>query len=746
MMFKTLTTDRDTIERKYHDPEKEFNAYRRMNYHGYAYDEATGLSDEEIQEGLEKLCMKLEGKPHPIYKAELFSYVLDNTRIDVNEHDYFVGMYTWARPISKHSISKWHKEVCDEFAEESAMLGELNRAGVSYGDLDFEHTVPDWDAMMELGFPGLLLRAQNCYHDLETAGTLTQKKQAFFAGMEIEYRAIIRFVDRLYQYALTKSFEKAPAIAKCLKQLRDGAPTNTYEALQLIYLYFMISESVEHYQVRSLGHGLDATLYPFYQKDLAEGTFTKEEIGELIGYFLMQWSAIGNYWGQPFYLAGMHVDRSTKVNELSYMILDIYDRLGIYNPKIQIKVNKTTPKEFVCKALDMIRHGVSSIVFCNDDHIIKALMSRGATYEQAVDAVISGCYEYKIKAKSIGIAGIYYNTLKPISLVFDNGFDTITGKQIGLETGELKELRSFEDFYRAYLKQAEYTMNAYLGALYKLETKVEHVNPSLLFSGTIIDCVETMTDALDRGLENGTGYLPSGLGTAVDALMAVRELVYEKQEVTLEELKKALDADWAGYEELRAKALACKHKYGNGDELSDFYAAALTRFYYDLKAGERNAHDSRYTMEMHSARAFIIHGEKTKATPDGRKLGEETSKNASPTPGADKNGITALINSATTIDTALCNNGFCLDAMLHPTAVQGQEGLEVLYAVLNTYLSKGGASIHFNIFDAELLRDAQKNPAKYQNLQVRVCGWNVLWNNMSKVEQDAYILRAESIA
>ena len=113
--------------------------------------------------------------------------------------------------------------------------------------------------------------------------------------------------------------------------------------------------------------------------------------------------------------------------------------------------------------------------------------------------------------------------------------------------------------------------------------------------------------------------------------------------------------------------------------------------------------------------------------------------------GMDRNGATALINSATCIDTALCNAGFCLDVMVHPSAVQGEDGIIVLHDILDTYNRKGGGSIQFNVFNADLLRDAQNNPAKYKNLQVRVCGWNVLWNNMCKEEQDAYILRAENI-
>ena len=180
--------------------------------------------------------------------------------------------------------------------------------------------------------------------------------------------------------------------------------------------------------------------------------------------------------------------------------------------------------------------------------------------------------------------------------------------------------------------------------------------------------------------------------------------------------------------------------------MSDQYAAAIVRKLSNVISSRKNGHGCPYLMEIHSARGFIMQGEKTMATPDGRKRGEELSKNASPHPGMDREGVTALIHSATTIDTALANVGFCLDVMLHPTTVQGQGGLDVLYQVMRTYMDKGGQSIHFNIFNADMLREAQAHPEQYENLQVRVCGWNVLWNHMSKSEQDAYILRAENIA
>ncbi|MBQ5927012.1 MAG: hypothetical protein IIX01_03710, partial [Clostridia bacterium] len=384
-------------------------------------------------------------------------------------------------------------------------------------------------------------------------------------------------------------------------------------------------------------------------------------------------------------------------------------------------------------------------VFCNEDTIVKALMRSGATYEKALDGVVKGCYEYAVKGESVGISFNTFNALKPVELVFFNGKDLKTGIKLGLDTGNVEDFKTFEEFYKAYLQQFSFLINNSLICLDALERRIANVNPAPLYSATVPLCVETMTDALDGGIKNVSDMLLNGFGTAIDALMAVYELVFERKQTTLKELKTALSQNWDGFETLRLKALLCKHKYGANDEIADFYACALHRFFADSFASRKNTHGSYYEYELHSALAFIDQGRNTAATPDGRKAGEETSKNGSPTMGADRRGVTALIRSATKLDLTLADSGACLDVMLHPSAVSGKDGLDSFYAVVDTYMQQGGASVHFNILNADLLRDAQKNPQKYRNLQVRVCGWNVLWNNMRKAEQDAYILRAENV-
>lgn len=740
-------TDRYHIERKYHDPEKEFDAFKRMAYHGIGYIEESGLDDTELLKGLEELSFKTEQLPHPVARAMAIKYVLENERLYINEHDYFVGLYSLNRLANNTTFKKWERESRAYRAPETLQCGDdFNRSGAVMIWTDYDHVVPDWKSLMELGFSGIRERAREYKRKHKENGTLNSEMTAFFEGIEIQYTAIIELIDRMYHTALKQEFEKAPKIAECLKNLRNGAPTSFYEALQLIYIYFIISESIDSYQVRSLGNGLDNTLYAFYKNDLESGKITKEDAHNYLSYFLMQWSAIGNYWGQPFYMGGTNLDGSTRYNELSELILETYDELEIYNPKIQLKINENTPDEILTKAFDMVRRKNASIVFCCEPAMIKAIMGYGATYEEALNYDIRGCYETGVRANEVCSTSGYVNAAKAVEFVFTNGFDTVTNKQVGIKTGEISEIKTFEDFYFAFLKQWEYLIEQSMKITNDAERFLAFVNPSSMYSATIETSLKNGRDGYGGGVKfNNNAMLNCGFASAVDSLMAVKEFVFDKKEISLNELARVLKNNWQGYELLQAKVKKSTHKYGNNDTVADTYASAMASYFANKVNNVPNGRGGVYKAIFHSARAFVIQGEKTGALPYGRLAGEELSKNASAVPGVDKNGITALIESATKLSPSDYHESFCLDVMLHPSAVDGENGCNVFKGILMTYLKKGGQSIQFNIFNTETLRDAQKNPEKYKNLQVRVCGWNTLWNNMSKKEQDAYILRAENI-
>lgn len=738
--------DRVFIENKYHQVNQPFNPYNRMAYHGYEFDHSTGMDDDEILSDLQQLAEETKNMQHPVAKAYAVKYVLENTRIDVNEHDWFVGIWSLNRLANRVTVDKWNNEVFSRIIPETGeRMKNMNASAAVSIWPDFDHVVPDWHSILTLGFPGLIKRVEYYQAECQKKQSCTDEQEAFFEGILIEYRAIIDIIDRLYRCALSKTHEKASKIARCLKNIRDGAPSDSYEAMQTIFLFFLFSECFDSYQVRSLGNGLDASLEAFYRKDLASGTYTREEIREFLRYFLMQWSAIGNYWGQPFYLGGTNEDGSTRYQEVSYEILDVYDELNIYNPKIQLKLNENTPDSILNKALDMIRRGHNSLVFCCEPGMRRAVMRYGATEKEAYHIDIRGCYETGVRANEVSTGTGYVNAAKAVLYALSNGYDVRLKKQFGLQTGAPEDLQSFDDFYHAVLKQWEFLIEMTITVALDYERYLGYINPSNMYSATIETALKKGTDAYQCGVKfNNSALLNCGFASLVDSVMAIKEWVYDKKALTLSQMAKALENNWSGYETLQTQIRKSRHKYGNNDPETDRYTEALSAFFTSKVANRPNARGGIFKPVMHSAMQFVWQGEATGATPDGRCSGEELSKNASPSIGMDKSGVTALINSVRSTEPSAYLEGHCLDIMLHPSVTNGEDGLRVMKQLLSVYLKNGGQSIQFNVFHPQTLREAQKHPEKYQNLQVRVCGWNVLWNNLSEKEQNAYLKKAEN--
>lgn len=736
--------DRAYVENKYHRSDEPFDPHHRFNYHGYEYDPSTGLDDEQMKQGLEKLYEETKGTDHALAKAKAFAFVLDNARIDQSPHDYFFGFYNWARPLGKTFISKWNNEIFSSMPEVERIMSLYRKSGTADLGLDTEHAVPYWVDILSLGFPGLLARSES-YR--KAAKELTPKQEAFYRSIRIEYEAILRLLDRLADFTRAHPSEKSLLIIESLQSIRNGPPQNSFEALLVIYTYHVCSECVDQFQARSLGNGLDRSLYAFWKRDLETGRFTRDEIRSFFAYLILQYAAIGNYWGQPFYLCGTDYDEKTDISELTLDILEVYDSLELYNPKIQVKIDHNTNPKIVYRVLDMIRKGHNSFVFCCIPGITKSLMScYGVTDEEARNCDISGCNEMHIRGKEACMISAFPNAAKAISYVFNDGMDTVLGERLGLSTGDVSKFSTFDEFYEAFIKQFKFILDTVLETARKFEKYVAEINPSVMLSATIESSLKKGVDGYGFGVKYPTScMLLCSFATAVDSILAVKELVFEKKLTTLSELKKALDANWEGYESLRQKALNAKKKYGNADPDADCYAAAIFRWFSTYVTGQENSRHSVYKVGVPSTLHFISQGKLTEATPDGRKMGEECSKNVAPVIGMERKGVTAMLRSALSTQPWLFSEAYVLDVMLHPSAVSGSDGLEAMKALVDTYMKNDGISIQFNVFSPEMLLDAQENPAKYKNLQVRVSGWNVLWNDLSREEQDAYIKRASSL-
>jgi len=261
--------------------------------------------------------------------------------------------------------------------------------------------------------------------------------------------------------------------------------------------------------------------------------------------------------------------------------------------------------------------------------------------------------------------------------------------------------------------------------------------------------------ALKRGLDafslgydyNYTAILMNGFGTAIDSLLAVNEFVYARREVTLAELAKAIKADWKGYETLQMKAKRSTCKWGCGNAEADALAKEVVEVFTGSFVGKPNGRGGKFVCYGLMARgwvkgAMIVNS----ATPDGRNRSDYFSKNIAPSVGSETEGVSGSIISMAALGPRNFPCGAIYDVMINPSMVSGEKGLFAFRKIVERYFADGGIAMNINTVSAETLCDAQQHPDKYENLQVRVAGWNVRWNDIPKKEQDEFIRRAECVS
>ena len=701
--------------------------------------ENSGVPFDELKAICDEITKNEQGLPKCIVKAKTFEAILKNSRIAVTADDIFQEKIwqgeKWGSILVKQREG-WEKEISTTYlADELPKKRDAAATGTYTAYSDFGHTSPNSKLLLEVGIVGLLERVNT--HSKKQG--LTQKQKDFYASCRITLEAIIHFINRLAKQTERVNRENAAA----LYNIANGKPSNTYEALQLLLVYFFLHENVYGTRVRTLGR-FDVMLYPFYKNDLEKGTYTKEEIKEILKYFLNKiWSAKVPY-DLPLCLGGIDDNDIEVTNELSYLLVETYNEMDIHSPKIHIRVSDKTPVDFVKLVLRCIRGGNSSFVFVNDNTVIKGLTSVGIKESDAKIYVPIGCYEPAVWGKEIGCTGNgKVNVAKAVEFALTNGVDWRTGKQISFES---KPIETYEDFICVVKKHIKYMVESGMDYIRKIEKYYGEIGPDPLLSSMYDKSVENGVDVYESGAEyNNTSYYISFIASLVDSVCAVKRLVFQEKRVTFQELAEILKNDWEGNEALRLTACSISEKYGNGNAVADEITKDLTDYCASLITNKPNGRGGVFKAAIFSIDSFVSYGKKTMATPDGRKCGEVLSKNICATVGQDKNGVTALINSATKIDHSKYPNGTVLDVVLHPSAVSGEAGLNAFYTLLKTYMQKGGMALHGNVFNSKDLKKAQQDPEKYKNLQVRVCGWNAYFVNLSKEEQDCFIRQAETV-
>ena len=667
-------------------------------------------------------------------KAKAFAWICANMSVSASEHDIFPAIACYKRfprPVQK-SLHWRDRQINTQFLrKEQAAVSRGRTSGRFSMWKDFDHSVPAWDELIAGGWP--MIEARLKKYD---------KGTPYYQALRLTLDGCLVALER-FAAAARMAAPKASTSAKrtrlereatAFANIRRAPPKTAYEVLVFQWSYFFLSEHVDSLQVRSLG-ALDILYTPFYRADLAVGRTTPEAFKRDLAHFWWQWGSIDNYWGQPVALGGTKADGTTEYNEVSDLILDVHDELALPTPKMLVKIAANTPDRVFDRMLDMAARN-RSITFDGEEGIARSLKSwRGCTDEECRTADLNGCYEFYVHGVQNVTQSSHISFLQPVADLLAKAKD---GAFAAVD---------YDAFFRAYLVELKRNTCECCDLTDAWERYLGDINPSNVYSLTVESAIRDGKDAFYNGLKyNDTALLSVGLGTTVDALLAVKEIVYERKEMTLTRLGELMAANWKGQEALRQRMLRSKRKWGNNLPEANQTGEEIVRNISSWVNGRQNARGGIWGFSGHPARQFIDLMKHTGATPDGRLAGEESSKNLSPTMGADTEGVTALINTLSNLRPEDLPVNFPLDVQLDAASVRGEAGRAAMRALARVYFGNGGETLQFNVFSIDQLKDAQAHPWRYQNLQVRVCGWNVRWNDLSKAEQDKYILRAERIA
>lgn len=711
-----------------------------------AFDTSTGIDPTILLKDLKEMSDAPTDDSRPIVHAKLFSYLLDHVQLQINEHtpfsvklnfgiDYtdFATNSILHKACSQAGAKVWHELLPDEFAA----FSKFASVGLDWMTVDFTHTIPNWPYLLENGFDGILKQAKQSRQKLLEEDNHQKERISFLDSVIICYEAIIRLLGRIYDYSLAFN---VPEFSRCIQNLMTKPPRTLYEVMMfsVLYLYF---EETGAERARSLGP-IDSLYLPYYEDDRKSG-IPEADLIELFQYYFIHFTAAKRFAEQPFTICGSDKDGKDLTNHLSHMILDIYDEMGIYDPKIHIRCHASLDPAILRKAASMIRGGHSSICLINDEAVFKGYERIGISREDSQHYVISGCYEPIIMGmEEAEICAMRFNTVKCVEFALNGGKDIMTGTQVGYDSP--LDIRSFDEFFDIFLKQLDYCTDFGLDFIEKQGRYSTLMNPSPIYSASFPECIEKGLDVHEYPLKyNNLSLKHHGLATTVDSLVAIKKYVYERKEISPEDMRTALLKDWCGFEDLQATIIRDKEKYGNNMDAPDKIMTDILGHLADRYCGKPLERGGKVRLGLDSVYHCIKHGEKTSATPNGRNAKKPISKNLCATDGMDRGGITAYMQSVLKIDSASFLDGVPFDFILHPSAVEGDKGLDDFVSLIKIFLACGGFAIQGNVICGDTLREAQLNPEKYSTLQVRVCGWNEYFVKLSKVKQDMFIKQCE---
>jgi len=618
--------------------------------------------------------------------------------------------------------------------------------------------------LFQKGFLQIINEIEEVKSNLDKDDSDFQEKMGELNGMRIAAEAIIEFAHRNAEFldnlSLDPAYDKETRIemkqiAEICRKVPANAPQTFQEALQHYwFIHLGVVSELNPWDSFNPGR-LDQHLFPFYQKGLNDGSLTREKAIELLESF---WIKFNNHPSPPkigvtaqesntytdfclINLGGLTPEGKDGVNELSYLILDVIEEMRLLQPSSMVQISEKNPDEFLIRALKIVKTGFGQPSIFNTDAIIKELINQGKKLIDARRGGASGCVETGAFGTEAYILTGYFNLPKILELALNNGYDPVSKQQLGPQTG--CEFKIFQDILDAYKAQLEYFITIKIkgnNIIHSLNAK--HLQAPFL-SLLIDGCIASATDYNAGGAKYNTTYIQGvGLGSITDSLSSIKHHVFEIKDIELEDLMKALKADYKGFEKLQYLLKEKTPRWGNDDDCADELALKVFDYFYQAVNGKPTSIGGVHRINLLPTTCHVYFGNKTGALPEGRNAYTPLSEGISPVQGCDQNGPTAVLNSMMKID-HLKTGGTLLNQKFTPDFFDNDNSLKKLCALVRVYFAGNGHHIQFNVVDADTLRDAQINPQKHKNLIVRVAGYSDYFNDLGKDLQDEIICRTE---
>lgn len=604
------------------------------------------------------------------------------------------------------------------------------------------HTTLDFAKALRVGYAGLRAEIEGrlARGGLDEAGIdLLESMRVCIEAAGLWHDRYVAELSRRAAHADGMERQRYRELLAVMERVPERPPRTFYEALQALWEFWEFQRLCGNWS--GLGR-LDLLLGPFLEEDLAAGRITLEDARDLLAHFWYkgaEWvgsdnPTIGTSGDAQFYqnvvLGG--VDRAGRdvLNPVTYLVLDVVQETHISDFPVAVRVNARTPERLWRRIAEVQRTGGGIVTIYNEALVLRALTRFGFPLEDARDFANDGCWEVLIPGKSC----FSYTPFDALQLLQE---------AMGVHPGtpSQADYGSFEALYAAF----EARLAAKISELYnaRIEDDPRSTAPTPLIDMWVEGCIER-----GRGYRNGgptyTIRAPhaGGLPDVANSLLALKVLVYDQRRFAYRQMREILRGDWAGHETLRREMWDKLALYGNDDPAADAMMQRVYESYVSLCESTERA-DPRILRPAGIStfgREIQWRGQRA-ATPFGRHAGDILASNLAPTPGSERNGPTAVIRSYTQCDFERLPNGVPLDLKLLPEVVRGERGLEVLVALLKTFVALGGWYIQPDVVDSELLRDAQSHPERYPNLTVRVSGWSARFTTLSREWQDMVIQR-----